>query len=91
VAAKPWLQICWIVLNHLTSGGYGSKDPDDTTSNEEDTGPAMRTGASKAQPAPEVKRQLMSHGVALQMKAKQPIMDALESLSAEKASERTAK
>jgi hypothetical protein len=50
----------------------------------------MRKGASKVKPAPKAKPQLVSRGVALQMKAKQPIVDTLERLSAEKASERTA-
>jgi hypothetical protein len=39
----------------LDSGGYGSKDPDDTTSDEEDSRPVKREGASKAKLAPTVR------------------------------------
>jgi hypothetical protein len=60
--------------------GFRANNPDDTSSEEAVAKPIKRK-ASADKAVPKAKRQLMSHGVAMQMKVKQPMVDAIERLA----------
>jgi hypothetical protein len=54
----------------------GANNPDDKSSEKAVT-KQVKGKASAGKAVPKAKRQLMSHGVAMQMKVKQPMVDAI--------------